>query len=64
MCSSDLAAVRGRALAYYLTFAVGGQALGSVVGGQLAEQLGLAGALRVDAAALVLVAIAVVLTRR
>jgi MFS family permease len=58
------AAVRGRALAYYLTFAVGGQALGSVVGGQLAEQLGLAGALRVDAAALVLVAIAVVLTRR
>lgn len=58
------AAVRGRALAYYLTFAVGGQALGSLVGGQLAAQVGLATALRLDAAALVCVAVAVVLTRR
>ncbi len=53
------ASVRARALAFYLAFAVGGQALGSLQGGWLATHLGLPTALRVDAAALVCLAIAV-----
>jgi MFS family permease len=40
------AEVRARALAAYLSFAVGGQALGSVLGGWLSEQLGLTLALQ------------------
>jgi MFS family permease len=57
------AEVRARSLAYYLTFAVGGQAAGSVLGGWMAEHLGLATALQADAVALVLVAIGVLLVR-
>jgi MFS family permease len=45
--------VRARALAFYLTFAVGGQAIGSLLGGWLASHVGLGVALRVDAVALV-----------
>lgn len=48
--------VRARALAYYLTFAVGGQAAGSVLGGWIASHFGLQAALRLSAAALVVVA--------
>ncbi len=50
------AAVRARALAFYLTFAVGGQALGSLLGGALAAQWGLATALRTSSVLLLLVA--------
>ncbi|MDP2308208.1 MAG: MFS transporter [Pseudomonadota bacterium] len=53
------AEVRARALAYYLTFAVGGQATGSVLGGWVASHLGLQPALRLSAAALVVVAVVV-----
>jgi MFS family permease len=53
------AEVRARALAYYLTFAVGGQASGSLLGGWMAGHLGLELALRISAAALVVVAIVV-----
>jgi MFS family permease len=42
-------AVRGRALAYYLTFAVGGQATGSFLGGALADIFGLERALQLHA---------------
>lgn len=44
--------VRARALAFYLTFAVGGQATGSFVGGWIATHVGLEEALRVCAVAL------------
>ncbi len=50
------AEVRARALAYYLTFAVGGQATGSVLGGWLATHFGLAFTFRASAAALLVVA--------
>jgi MFS family permease len=50
------ASVRARALAYYLAFAVGGQATGSLLGGWLAAHLGLSAALHVCAAALVVLA--------
>jgi MFS family permease len=53
------AEVRARALAYYLTFAVGGQAVGSLFGGWMASHLGLQAALRLSAAALVVVAVVV-----
>ena len=53
------AEVRARALAYYLTFAVGGQASGSVLGGWMAGHLGLDVALRLSSGALVVVAIVV-----
>ncbi len=53
------APVRARALAAYLAFAVGGQALGSLLGGALAEALGLVGALRLCAGALLLLAVGV-----
>lgn len=42
-------AVRARALAWYLTFAVGGQAAGSFLGGALAGLFGLAAALGIHA---------------
>lgn len=45
--------MRARALAFYLTFAVGGQATGSFVGGWIATNVGLAEALRICAVALV-----------
>ncbi|MDP2313266.1 MAG: MFS transporter [Pseudomonadota bacterium] len=48
--------VRARALAYYLTFAVGGQATGSALGGWLASHVGLPVAFRLSAAALLVVA--------
>lgn len=44
--------VRGRALAYYLMFAVAGQATGSFLGGWAAEQMGLVTALRMCAVSL------------
>ncbi len=53
--------VRARALAYYLTFAVGGQASGSLLGGWVASHFGLELTLRLCTAALVVVA-AVVLS--
>jgi len=54
-------ATRGRALAWYLTFAVGGQATGSFLGGVLADLLGLAPALWVHGAALLALSIVVAL---
>lgn len=48
--------VRARSLAWHLTFAVSGQASGSLLGGWLAGQVGLSTALRLCAAALVIVA--------
>lgn len=45
-------AMRGRALAWYLTFAVGGQAAGSFVGGLVAAHFGLGAALGCCAAGL------------
>jgi predicted MFS family arabinose efflux permease len=56
--------VRARALAFYLTFAVGGQAAGSFLGGWLAAREGVAFALQVCGGAQVLLAIAVVLGYR
>ncbi|MFN7143817.1 MAG: MFS transporter, partial [Myxococcota bacterium] len=53
--------VRARALAYYLTFAVGGQASGSLLGGWVASHVGLPWALRLCTGMLVVVA-AVVLS--
>ena len=53
------AEVRARALAYYLTFAVGGQASGSLLGGWAASQFGLGVALRLCAGALAVVAVVV-----
>jgi predicted MFS family arabinose efflux permease len=53
------AEARARSLAFYLTFAVGGQALGSLLGGWLAATLGLAPALGVCGGALVLYALLV-----
>lgn len=56
-------AVRGQALAWYLTFAVGGQSAGSLLGGLLAERFGLGFALGASAAALVGLAVAVIALR-
>lgn len=50
------AAVRARALAFYLTFAVGGQASGSLLGGWMASHLGLRVALQACAVAQVALA--------
>ena len=55
------ASVRARALACYLAFAVGGQSLGSLLGGWMATHLGLSRAFLVDAAALVCLAVAVMI---
>lgn len=53
------APVRGRALAYYLTFAVGGQATGSFLGGALAEAFGITAALQIHAFLLVILTVVV-----
>jgi predicted MFS family arabinose efflux permease len=55
---------RGRAMAFYLTFAVGGQALGSFLAGQAATRLGYATALQACAVALVCLAGAAVWATR
>ncbi len=51
--------VRARSLAFYLAFAVAGQAVGSFAGGWLAEHVGLATTLRGCAGALVALAVGV-----
>jgi MFS family permease len=53
------AAVRARSLAFYLSFAVAGQAAGSLAGGWLAEELGIRVALRLGAVALVVLSLGV-----
>ena len=57
-------AVRARSLAYYLTFAVAGQAGGSFLGGWLAEHAGLADAFRICGAALLLLSLVVAVAYR
>jgi MFS family permease len=53
------AEVRGRALAFYLTFAIGGQACGSFIGGWIAQYFGLTLVLRTCMLFLIILAIGV-----
>jgi predicted MFS family arabinose efflux permease len=53
------AAVRGRAMAFYITFAFSGQAGGSFFGGWMAQHAGLATALQIYAVLLALLAVGV-----